>query len=100
MKVEELEEIFEKDLEDYQSSEHGKFERVVNKFSTRPDLHAFILLDKLVPSTVSIIAGAEHDKIYLETDIEELAKFATKEDIIDLIRCFVNYESDGLYMFA
>jgi hypothetical protein len=100
MTVEELEEIFEKDLEDYQNSEHGKFDLVVNKFSNRPDLHAFILLDKLVPSEASIIAAAEHDKIYLATDIEELAKAATKEDIIDLIRCFVNYESEGLYMFA
>jgi len=97
MTVEELEEIFE---DDKIGEEHGKFENITNKFSTRPDLHAFILLDKIVPSEACIISAAEHDKIYLQTDIEELAKFAIKEDIIDLIRCFVNYESEGLYMFA
>lgn len=78
-----------------------KFDRVKEKFSNRKDLHAFILMDRLVPKHSGIISGASHDVIFLEVSIEDL-KVATKEQIIDLIRSGVmnSSEYDCLTMFV
>ena len=94
-----LEEVFEKYSDD--GDEFLKFDRVENPLSTRPDLCAFLLLDKLLPlSNRDMISDASHDQIYLEVDCEELAKVATEEDIITLIRCGVILSEDYLYMFT
>ena len=77
-----------------------KFDRIKEKLHHRPDIHAFLLLDKLVPGTGDMIAGASHDEIYLDTNAEELQKVATKDQLRDLHRCGVRYENDGLCMFA
>jgi len=77
-----------------------KFESVVNKLHTRPDLCAFLLLDKLVPSTSDMISGAGHDEIWLDTNCEKLAETATTEDILTLVRCGVRYKYGSLTMFA
>lgn len=83
-------------------SEFLKFEKVENKTSQRRDLHAFMLLDRLVPGEKDIVGCAEHDEIWLEVDPEELAKVATEEQIIELIRCGVRYDEDteSLAMFV
>ena len=79
--------------------EHGeeflKFDRVEDKLTTRPDLHAFLLLDKLFPGTSNMVAGAGHDEIYLDLDADELAEIATESQLIELHRCGVLYSSDG-----
>lgn len=97
MTHDELEALFKK-----HNAEFVKFERVENLLSHRPDLHAFLLLDRLVPPKkgIDIVAGAEHDEIYLETDPVELAAVATEADIVDLIRCGVRLGEFGLCMFA
>lgn len=79
-----------------------KFDKVENKLSSRPDIHAFILLNNLFPDTIDIIAGATHDAIWLEIDPELLAKTATKEQIQELVRCGVRYDSsiDSITMFV
>ena len=82
------------------SDEFLKFDRVENKTSQRSDLHAFNLLDKLVPGTVDMVSAAEHDEIWLEVSPEELAQVATEEQIIELIRCGVRYSRDGLAMYV
>lgn len=81
--------------------EYLEFEKIENKFSNRPDLHAFILLDKIIPGDSDIVSYSEHDEFYLSIDTDELAKFATEEQIVDLIRCGVQYNDseDCLYMF-
>jgi hypothetical protein len=91
------EEMFE-EFED----EFLKFERITEKLSQRPDIHAFILLDKLVPGKGGIIGGASHDLIGLDVDPEQLLKVATKDQLRDLHRCGVRYDSDvgGLGMFV
>jgi len=93
-----LEEVFEK-----HEDEFLQFARIEPKeFPTeRSDLYAFLLLDRLIPGKSDMVAGAEHDEIYLETDLTQLADSATEEDIITLIRCGVrlgNY--DSLCMFV
>lgn len=80
-----------------------KFELVHNKSSTRRDLCAFIMLDKLVPDPdAKIVSAAEHDQIYLDVDLDKLAAIATSDDIIMLMRCGVMLDSDidSLTMFV
>lgn len=96
MTLEELQAAF--DLED----DFLKFEEVENPRSKRPDLHAFLLLDELVPGDSDMVAAAEHDQIYLGVDAEKLAAVVSLDQIRDLRRCGVMYESstDSLSMFA
>jgi len=79
-----------------------RFENIVDPPAKRPDICAFLLLDKLLPGERDIISCAEHDQIWLDIDTEELAKVATKEDVIYLLRCGVWYEEDteSLSMFV
>lgn len=68
------------------------FDDLVNKRSNCTEIHAFLLLNELVP-TDRMICSAEHDQIWLDTNIEELAKVATSEHIEELVRCGVFYDS-------
>ena len=83
-------------------AEFLEFARVQNKTSGRADLHAFNLLDRLVPGKSDIVSAAEHDEIWLDVSPEELAKAATEEQIIELIRCGVRYDegTDSLALFV
>jgi hypothetical protein len=93
-----LEATFEKHNDEYM-----KFERVENKLHSRPDLCAFLLLDKLLPNEGrDMVCAAAHDKIFLDADPEKLAEVATEEDILTLTRCGVRYDSGtgSLAMFA
>lgn len=87
---------------DEDSDEFLKFDRVQTKLSSRPDLHAFILLNSLIPGTSDIVASAHHDEIYLDIEGDDLAPLITKEQLIDLIRCGVRYdeENESLCMFV
>lgn len=89
-------------FKEYEGSEFLKFEKVENKLSNRRDLHALILMDKLVPSHVDMISGAEHDQIWFDCDVEDLEKAATFDDVINLIRCgiFLCSETGSLSMFV
>lgn len=91
-----LKEEFEKHEDEYL-----KFERIESPLHTRHDVAAFLLLDKLVPGSRGMIAAAEHDEMFLETDMEELAKVATTDDICTLVRCGVRFgDYDSLCMFV
>jgi hypothetical protein len=83
-------------------AEYGKFDRVENKLHLRPDMCAFLLLDRLLPGHGDMVCGAAHDEIFLDADIDKLAEVATDDDILTLVRCGVRIdsESDGLAMFA
>lgn len=69
-----------------------KFEEVKEKFSNRPDLHALILLDKLVPGKTDIIACSEHDEYFLDIAVSDLSGKITEEQVKDLIRCGLLYD--------
>ena len=93
-----LDATFEKYNGDYM-----EFERVENKLHSRPDICAFLLLDKLLPNDGrDMVCAAEHDEVYLDADCEKLAEVATEDDILTLTRCGVHYDSgtDGLAMFV
>ena len=81
-----------------------EFEKVKDKLSNRPDLHAFILLDKLVPGKkgMDLISASEHDEYYLSIEPEKLAKVATKDQLRDLHRCGIRHDpsNDSLCVFS
>lgn len=91
-----------RELLDKYDSDHLKFDRVENKLHHRADICAFLLLDKLLPSKRRMVSASDHDIIFLDADLEELARVATENDILMLIRCGVHYDSetDSLAMFV
>ena len=98
MNSRELKDLFEK-----HNNESHKFERVEPKRSRRADLHAFILLDEIIPIDQpdrDIIACAEHDEVYLSIDVDDLAAVVTEAQVIELVRCGVRCDREGLCMFV
>ncbi len=89
MTLTDLQALFEKHEDEYL-----KFDRVKVKRSRRPDLHAFLLLDELVPDKRDMVAVAEHDQFWIEVSPEDLAKVVTEEQVIELRRCGLMYDSD------
>lgn len=89
-------------FQNHVDEEHCKFDRVQGKKSGRGDLHAFMLLDRLLPGRQDIIGCAEHDQVWLSVDADDLAKVCTEDDVIELLRCGVTYDEDtqSLHMFV
>lgn len=92
------------DLFEKHDDEYIKFERVKKKLHKCPDIHAFLLLEQIAPIQEGygsdIVAGANHDEIYLGTDLDLFCENATEEQLIDLIRCGIRYDNDGFCMFV
>lgn len=98
MTKDQLIKIFEDNDNEFLKFENMPLER---RLSNRLDLHAFLLLDKIVAGTTDIIFAAEHDEIFLEVDLKEVANNIEKEQVIDLIRCGVRLsEFDCFAMFV
>lgn len=65
-----LSEVFEKFADDYLT-----FEKVENKLYPRPDICAWMMLDKLVLARGrAMVCGASRYEIWLDVDCDELAK--------------------------
>lgn len=79
--------------------EYLEFGRVEKKRSSRPDLHAFLMLDELFPSHRDMVCAASHDEIYLDIE-ESQASSLTDEQILELIRCGVRFSNGSVCMFA
>ena len=91
-----LEAIFESFSDDFL-----KFEDVKKPLHARRDVHAFLLLEMLTPSTGRpLIAGARHDEIWLSTDCDKLAGVITLAQVRDLVRCGIRFDEDALCMFV
>ena len=82
------------------NDEYLKFEKVENKLSTRPDVHAFILLDRLFPSErgLDLIQAAKDKEYYLGIKGKQL----TDNQILELVRCGAKYSAgyDCLYFIT
>lgn len=70
----------------------GGFDRVDNPLHLRPDICAFLLLDKLVPGTREMTTPGEEREILLGTDCGKLSAVATLDDIRVLACCGVHYD--------
>lgn len=92
-----LHEVFDK-----HNDEYLKFGKIENQLSSRPDIHAFILLNNIIPGDNDIIQAAEHDEYYLRIDLDKLQKVITEDQVIDLIRCGVRHsiEHNCLCLFT
>ncbi len=79
-----------------------KFDRVKVKRSKRRDLHAFMLLDEILPGVRPLIAASEHDEFYLDINCDKFEEIVTDEQIKELHRCGVRHDDgyDCLCMFA
>ena len=77
-----------------EDAEFLKWDRVENRRSQRPDLHAFLLLDELQPGYRDMVCAAEHDEFWLDINVEQLAAVITSEQCIELQRCGVRYDED------
>lgn len=99
MSVSQLKATFEK-----YNDEYIQFQNVANKRSRRPDMHAFIVLDELLPGDGKgdLISAAEHDQFFLDIEPEALARVATEELVLDLVRCGVSYDekNESLFLFT
>ncbi len=96
MTTEEMERLFR----EHEETDYIKFEFVENRRSQRPDMHAFLLLDSIVPGDKDIVGDAQHDEIYLSVGDEELAEKITPEQVLELVRCGVRHGEYGLCMFV
>ena len=83
------------------NDDYLKFERIENKRSSRPDVHAFILLDELFPSEreMDLISCAKHDIYYLDIEEERLSKL-TDDQILELVRCGISYDDEFDCLFS
>lgn len=97
MTIEEMEALFE-----MFDDEFGQFKLIESPAHRLRDLCAFMMLDAVLPGNYRAVAAAEHDKIFLEADIDGLARVATNGLIRDLVRCGVmlDIENHSLAMFA
>jgi len=84
------------------TDEFLKFDRTKAPRSGRPDLHAFLMLDEMMPGKRDLISASEHDEFYLDIDCDAFAELATDDQIRDLHRCGIRYdeELDSLCMFT
>lgn len=89
-----LRELFEQ----HNDSEYLHSERVCPLSHHSPMLHAFLLLNRLVPGAWGVIANAEHGIIYLDVDSDTLSEVISEEEVIDLIRCGVHLRAGDLCM--
>lgn len=93
MTVDQMVELLDQYADDVESAKHVEPEN--RKYHKKEDLDVFLLLAKLAPDTNNLIAGADHDVIYFSTDVEELARVATKKDLLNLVIAGVFYDSDA-----
>lgn len=76
------------------SSEFLQFDQIAHPVHSRRDICAFLMLATLCPGTGDMVDCAEHDKIWLNVDVDALAVIATDDIVRDLQRCGVMYDTD------
>lgn len=82
------------------ADEYLKFDQIENPLHSRKDMCAFLLLAKLCPGTGAMVYAADHDIIFLDAPVDELAAAASDEDIKMLVRCGVRCTGEWLEMFV
>ena len=96
MTLDELKILWEK-----YNDEYLMFSKIKNPLHHRRDICALLMLDKIKGGTSSgsIIDASEHDEYYIDIDCEKFAAVVSEQQIIDLIRCGVRYDT-GLGCFC
>ena len=80
-------------------SDYSQFEKVTNPRAPAPDLHAMMLLTEVVGLEPGqrAIACAEHDIVYLNFNVAEANKKLTDEQVVELARCGLCCDLDGMF---
>lgn len=80
------------------------FPKVSEQLSHRRDLNGMMILANLFPEPTQLdfICCAEHDQIWFDVDINQLAERATEQQILDIMRCGIWFDSniESLTMFV
>lgn len=92
-----IEEIYEF-CESISDDEYLEFYKVEPKLSQIPMLHAFIRLEQWFASS-DIIVGTSHDEIHLNYDVEDFLAL-DEQQLLELVRCGVRVEHNGVRMFV
>jgi hypothetical protein len=107
MTTEELLELFQKHEDGYGERNYTPQKELM--VTSRGDLNALILLDKLCPKEPTyrgmapdIVCSAEHDQIWIDVELEDLAKVATSDHVNALVffGMFIDSSTDSLSMFV
>lgn len=103
-------EMFELANNIYDNIRIGAFETLPEnmKFHKREDVSSFLLLDKIcarIPEndeSRSLISASEHDVVYLNVDVNEIAEIITEEEIHALVASGILFSSheDCLFRFT
>ena len=108
MKLKEMLDIFSEDSEEFKNpadtEEFLSFDLVNSKRSERPDLHALLLLNELMPGKKRILGKADFDGlgwvIELDINLNKLAKVINQNQVIELMRCGVFLNNKRLCFIA
>lgn len=89
-------------FKNYNEQDKLSFTNISNKLSDNKHLHAFLLLQSLVPSKRDIIAKADYDAVYLDFVAEDILDVITEAQIEELAACGVNYDdtNDFLHIYV
>ena len=81
--------------------DYGMFHLIKKPVHQRPDLCAFLMLDRYLPGTWDMISAAEHDEIFLDVRVDAL-RGVDASVLRDLHRCGVRHDTsiDALCMFV
>lgn len=91
----------EKLVDDEFEDDFLEFGKIENPRHPRADICAFLMLHDLVGGDGDMVSAAEHDEIFLDVDLDDLAAKVTKDQLRDLVRCGVRIgEYDSLAMFV
>ena len=93
MNIQELKKLFKKHSE----NEYIEFEKVENKKSKFADIHGLLLLEeKFPPNEIShgILDNFDYETATINIEIEEDNIPLTENDIIELLRCGIDYDED------
>lgn len=90
------------------TDEHGEFMKVNPKRTERKDLHAFLLIDELVPLNPrtphgfqrKLLTSSSGEEVYLGVDASKVAARITEEQVLELVRCGVSFDGDSLSIFV
>lgn len=82
-------------------TEFIEFSKVQNPENPARDLCALLILARVcpLPRGSKAIAHADHDEVFLEWGVGDLAGKITAEDVIRLLRCGVHCDGESLQLF-
>jgi len=80
-------------LEENNDSDFCKFEKIKNPLFKQSDLQALFIFNQILPEHGDFICSTNHYGIFFSVSPKDISKKASKEQILDLLRCGISYDS-------